>query len=230
MAEHSPATIPEPGAASGPGRGELIADGIVHALGLAAGAAGAGVLLTLAAMRADAPEFLALLVYACGLLAMLACSAAYNLARTSPRRELLRRFDHAAIFAMIAGTYTPFTVLRLEGGWAAGLTAAVWTIAALGIALKLFRPRLIERASIPLYLALGWIIVVAIEPLLGALDPTTLILLAAGGLLYTAGVVFHVWERLPFQNAAWHGFVLAAAATHYVAILTGVLLAADARA
>ncbi|MGE3904564.1 MAG: hemolysin III family protein, partial [Reyranellaceae bacterium] len=156
--------------------------------------------------------------------AMLICSAAYNLARNSRRRALLRRFDHAAIFAMIAGTYTPFTTLRLDGGWGAGLTAAVWTVATIGIALKLWKPHLVERASIPLYLALGWTIVVAVNPLLGALDPSTLVLLAVGGLLYTLGVAFHVWERLPYQNAAWHACVLAAAAVHYAAVIDAVFL------
>jgi hemolysin III len=211
-----------------PSRRELIADAVVHVLGLVAGFAGAIVLLALGAVWGDALDVVALLIYAAGLLAMLVCSALYNLARGSGRRALLRRFDHAAIFAMIAGTYTPFTTLRLEGGWAYGLTAAVWAIALSGMVLKLWKPHVVEKASVPLYLALGWIIVIALNPLIGALELSTLILLAVGGLLYTAGVVFHVWERLPYHNAAWHGFVLAAAAVHYVAILDAVFLSRPA--
>lgn len=207
-----------------PSRREMVADAIVHIVGLIAGIGGAVVLLTLGALWGDAFDIAALLIYALGLLAMLICSAAYNLARGNARRALLRRFDHAAIFAMIAGTYTPFTTLRLDGAWGIGLTAAVWGIAIVGIVLKLWKPHLVEKASVPLYLALGWIIVVALNPLIGALDLSTLILLAVGGLLYTAGVVFHVWERLPYQNAAWHGFVLAAAAVHYAAIVDAVFL------
>lgn len=207
-----------------PSRREVVADAVVHVVGLIAGIGGAVVLITFGALWGDAFDIAALLIYALGLLAMLVCSAAYNLARRSARRALLRRFDHAAIFAMIAGTYTPFTTLRLEGAWGIGLTAAVWSIAVIGIVLKLWKPHLVEEASVPLYLALGWIIVIALNPLIGALDLSTLILLAIGGLLYTAGVVFHVWERLPYQNAAWHGFVLAAAAVHYVAILDAVFL------
>lgn len=217
-------TSKSPVAPRQPSRRELIADGIVHGIGLAAGLSGVIVLGLLIALRGDWLAALPTAIYGLGLLAMLACSAAYNLARNSRRRALLRRFDHAAIFAMIAGTYTPFTTLRLDGGWGAGLTAAVWTVATIGIALKLWKPHLVERASIPLYLALGWTIVVAVNPLLGALDPSTLVLLAVGGLLYTLGVAFHVWERLPYQNAAWHACVLAAAAVHYAAVIDAVFL------
>lgn len=213
-----------------PSRRELIADGIVHGVGLTGGIAGVVVLAVLVTLRGDWLAALPAAIYGLGLLAMLACSAAYNLARNSRRRALLRRFDHAAIFAMIAGTYTPFTTLRLDGGWGAGLTAAVWTVATIGIALKLWKPHLVERASIPLYLALGWTIVVAVNPLLGALDASTLILLGVGGLLYTLGVAFHVWERLPYQNAAWHACVLAAAAVHYAAVIDAVFLGRTAAA
>ncbi len=208
----------------------MIADGIVHGVGLTGGIAGVVVLAVLVTLRGDWLAALPAAIYGLGLLAMLACSAAYNLARNSRRRALLRRFDHAAIFAMIAGTYTPFTTLRLDGGWGAGLTAAVWTVATIGIALKLWKPHLVERASIPLYLALGWTIVVAVNPLLGALDASTLILLGVGGLLYTLGVAFHVWERLPYQNAAWHACVLAAAAVHYAAVIDAVFLGRTAAA
>jgi hemolysin III len=213
-----------PSAFREPSRRELIADAVIHIVGLVAGIGGAIVLLTLGAVWGDALDVAALLIYAAGLLAMLICSALYNLARGSKRRALLRRFDHAAIFAMIAGTYTPFTTLRLEGGWAYGLTAAVWSIALAGMVLKLWKPHLVEKTSVPLYLALGWIIVVALNPLLGALDLSTLILLAIGGLLYSAGTIFHIWERLPYQNAIWHGFVLAAVMVHYAAVIDAVFL------
>ena len=211
-----------------PRRPELIADGAIHILGLIAGGIGVVVLLTLGTIWGDVADLVALLIYAAGLLAMLVCSALYNLPRNSKRRALLRRFDHAAIFAMIAGTYTPFTTLRLHGAWGIGLTAAVWSIAIIGIVLKLWKPALVEKASVPLYLALGWVIVVALNPLIGTLEISTLILLGVGGLLYTIGVIFHVWERLPYQNAAWHACVLAAAAVHYVAIVDAVFLSTPA--
>ena len=160
-----------------------------------------------------------------GLLAMLGCSAAYHLLRSSRRRELLRCFDHSAIFLMIAGTYTPFTLLRIKPLWAIVLTSLVWSIAALGIVLRLVRPQLFERLSIGFYLALGWAGLAAVGTLVPSVRLSTLVLLAAGGLLYTVGVVFHVRERLPFRTAIWHGFVLVAAAAHYVAVLDEIVVA-----
>ena len=215
---------PRPPTLARPSRAELIADDTVHVLGLVAGISAAATLLVIVALRGHPVEITASIVYAGGLIAMLGCSAAYNMARDSRFRALLRRFDHAAIFAMIAGTYTPFTLLRLETAWATGLMATVWSIAGLGIAGKLAKLKWLEPLSIPLYLALGWTVLVAIEPFRLALGTQTLALLAIGGGLYTIGVLFHVWERLPFQNAVWHSFVLAAAGVHYAALITGVIL------
>ena len=141
---------------------------------------------------------------------MLACSAAYNVFDTGGRRELLRRLDHAAGFGMSAGTYTP---------WAWGLTTVIWTVATVGMVLKLLQPHRIEAISIALYLTLGWIGLAAAGPFAAALDDRTLGLLALGGIVYTAGVVFHLWRRLPYQNAIWHGFVLVAATVHYMAVV-----------
>ena len=205
---------------------EVLADGVVHALGLALGVVGAVALVGLAVFYGNPLLVVPLSIYAAGLVAMLGCSAAYNILRSSRRRDWLRRFDHAAIFAMIAGTYTPFTILGLEGGWSSGLTVLIWSVAAIGIALKLWQPRRIETISIALYLGLGWIGLIALQPFRAALETSTLALLAAGGLLYSVGVVFHLWHRLPYHNAIWHGFVLAAASIHYLAVLTVIPAAA----
>ncbi len=199
---------------------ELVADGIVHALGVLLGAAGAVSLVVLAAHSGNPGVLAPLTIYSIGLVGMLGCSAAYNLLRSHRRRHWLRRFDHAAIFAMIAGSYTPFTTLGLEDGWSCGLTAAIWSLAAAGIALKLWHPRRIEAISVVLYLALGWIGLVALDPFLEAFRDSTLLLLAGGGVLYSIGVLFHLWRRLPYHNAIWHGFVLVAAGIHYLAVLT----------
>jgi hemolysin III len=203
-----------------PSARELRADGVVHALGVGLGLPAAIVLVAMVAVHRPAGEVAPIVVYALGLVAMLGCSAAYNVFRRSRLRAWLQRFDHAAIFAMIAGTYTPFTVLRLDNPWAAGLTGGIWTVAGLGIAAKLAQPRWIEPISTVLYLALGWIGVVAARPFLAALQPSTLILLGTGGVIYSTGVIFHLWRRLPYQNAIWHGFVLIAACIHYFAVLT----------
>lgn len=207
-----------------PSRHELVADTAVHVLGILSGVAGVATLVTLIAGHGSGLELAAVLIYAAGLIAMLFCSAAYHLARAHPRRALLQRFDHAAIFAMIAGTYTPFTVLALDGGWSVVLTTLIWSIAVAGIVLKLWRPRRFDALSVAPYLLLGWVGLSAFFPLLSALGPTTFALIGIGGVLYTVGVLFHVWERLPFQNAIWHAFVLAAAAVHYAAVVSAVLL------
>lgn len=200
-------------------RSEIATDAAVHAVGIAAGFAGAVALLIVALPQGNGTALAAVAVYSTGLLAMWTCSCAYNLSLGSPRRELLRCSDQSAIFAMIAGTYTPFTLLYLDGYWAPAMTLLVWLVAGLGIALRIFHPHRFERISTALYLTLGWVGLVTVGPMLNAMDGSTLLLLAAGGLLYTAGVVFHLWERLPFQAAIWHAFVLVAASCHYAAIL-----------
>ena len=134
-------------------------------------------------------------------------------------KEVLRRLDHAAIFLMIAGTYTPFILIKMQTPWGFGLLAVVWTMAAIGIAIKLFAPRFLDGFSTALYLVQGWAVLAAWEPLMSALPGVALTLLMIGGVLYTVGVVFHLWERLPYQNAIWHGIVLSAASCHYAAVI-----------
>ena len=202
---------------------EQIADACVHGIGLLAGLAGAIVLLGLSH---DNPQRLAATaVYAGGLLAMLAASAAYNLGYHTRFRTLFRRFDHSAIFLMIGGTYTPFTTGYFGGATAVLVTGLIWSLSLGGIAMKLARPLLFERFSVALYLALGWIALLVIGPLLLAMSGLTAAAIVAGGVLYTGGITFHLWENLPFQNAIWHVFVLGAAGCHYLAVLNGVVLA-----
>jgi len=207
-----------------PSRHELAADCIIHILGIAGGSIGGATLVALIAARGDWLELGALLIYAVGILAMFGCSAAYNLARTSRWRAAFQRCDHAAIFVMIAGTYTPFTLLRLDGAWSWGLTTAVWSIAGIGVLIKLCRSCDLRYASAAPYLLLGWIGIIAIDPLFRSLGWETLGLIGLGGALYTIGIGFHVWDRLPFQNAIWHAFVLAAASVHYAAVIHGVVM------
>ena len=201
---------------------EVSADRIIHAIGVAFGLIGGALLLTFAAEIASPAGLVATILYVIGLIAMLVCSAVYNLSFASPRRELLRRMDHAAIFLMIAGTYSPFTLGRLDGTWSIWLAAVVWGGAILGAIAKLTVPRRIDRYAVVLYLALGWVVVLALEPLLASLHPAVLTLIAVGGLLYTAGVVFHLWRGLRFQNAIWHALVLSAAVCHYAAVIVNL--------
>jgi hemolysin III len=205
-------------------RAEWRADAIVHLVGVTLGLAACAVLMIVAWPMEDAATCLSLAVYVMALLGMLGCSALYNLANDGPRSGLWRRLDHAAIFVMIAGTYTPFLAIAIGGGWGTGLLVFVWTLAAAGVVLKLLHPGWLEPLSIAAYLSLGWTILVAIDHLIAAVSLRAFVLLAAGGILYSVGVVFYRWNRLPYQKALWHGLVLTAASCHYFAILD-VLLA-----
>ena len=211
------------------GRGEIVADGIVHAVGLAAAIAGAGVLI--AAAVAHGTSVAAVAVYAFALIAMLIFSAAYSLGAHLRFHEVLRRLDYAAIFVMIAGTYTPFTAGVLIGGWAVGLTAAVWAIAALGVVLKtVLAPHGLRNVTTLLYIAFGWIGVVAAQPFMAALSPPVLWLVVAGGVIYTLGTVVYTLQHLPYRRAIWHAFVVAGAAAHFYRDIPDGLVAGLTRA
>jgi hemolysin III len=199
-------------------RAEVTADAIIHIVGVLAGLAGAAFLISVAAVHGAPGTLPAIVIYGVGLVCMLTFSAAYNLHPPGKRRAFLRRLDHAAIFLMIAGTYTPFTTLHLSGTWSIAITTTVWVMAVAGMTAKIAFPHRFEKVSLYAYLAMGWVGLVAFEPLLASLPLWTFILIGIGGLLYSAGTAFHVWESLPFQNAIWHAFVLAAAVCHYFAV------------
>jgi hemolysin III len=205
-------------------RAELIADGVVHVLGAVLGVIAATALIVLAGVYASTPEIISVSIYATGLLAMLVLSATYNLWPVSPVKWVLRRFDHSAIYVLIAATYTPFLTEVNDRVVGIALLIGVWSVAIAGIAIKVFFPGRFDRLAVGLYLALGWSGVIAYDSVVASLPTSTLWFIAAGGLLYSLGVIFHVWERLRFQNAIWHSFVLVAAACHYTAVLDMVLL------
>ena len=209
-----------------PSRGAKLADGWVHGIGIAAALAGGGVMLSLSlGAHGGGGLTAATAIYAVCLIAMLAFSAAYNLTHAHSARPVLRKLDEAGIFLMIAGSYTPFTTQRFEGVWGSGMTTLVWGVALAGVAGKLFTRRVPEWAWTLVYVAFGWLAVLAIKPLVSGVPMTTLVLLVLGGLIYTSGaLVFH--SRLAYRRAIWHGFVVAAAGVHYAAICIGVVLAA----
>lgn len=200
------------------------ADLVVHVVGLTLALIGGSVLLALAIEAHSISTVVGVAIYAAGLLAMLAFSTAYNFAKPQ-HRPILRRLDHAGIFLMIAGSYTPFTTHNLTGAWSWGMTAAVWSIAGLGALGKVLLMHVDRRFWIGVYLALGWLVVVALKPMMDSITWVALLLLGVGGLLYTTGVVFYVNKRLKFARAIWHGHVVAAAGAHWAAVLLGVVLA-----
>lgn len=206
-----------------PNAAEHIADLVVHMIGLAAAVIGGGILFVLAAMHGGAPKAVAVALYAFGLMAMLACSAIYNLTRPNRHRRVLRRLDEAAIFIMIAGSYTPFTTQMLDGALGVGMTSLVWVIALCGAAGKMLAPQISEKIWCLVYIGYGWLAVAVLGPLSAALSGVTLALLALGGVVYTVGVLFFLNPRLPFRRAIWHGFVVTGAALHFAAIAGGVV-------
>jgi hemolysin III len=202
---------------------ERALDTLVHIAGIAFGIGGSAALMLSALGKLPAIDLAGLAVYGIGLVGMFAASAMYNLAREPAIKERLRRLDHAAIFLMIAGSYTPFALIKIGGATGAYLLAVVWGAAIDGIALKLLLPRRFDKLSVLLYLAQGWIIDFAIGPLVEAVPYWSFVLLLAGGGIYTAGVIFHLLERMPLQNAIWHLFVLGGAVSQFASIFLAVI-------
>lgn len=203
-------------------RAELWADGVVHVIGVVLGVGAVAVLIAYVFATAPIVDLLPVSIYGATLLTALTISAAYNMWPISPRKWLIRRLDHSAIYILIAGTYTPFLVKLSESLLAQVLLALIWITSAVGVALKVALPGRLDRLSILLYLLLGWSGVVLWDSIT-TLPTTALWLMLAGGVLYSIGVVFHVWESLPFQNAIWHGFVLVASGCFYGAVFRAYL-------
>lgn len=200
-------------------KAELIADGVVHTVGLVLAISAGSILLAFAAFRTGPWEYVATLLYVASLLTLMSISFAYNLWPISPVKWKLRRLDHAAIYLLIAGTYTPFLAQIDDPALAGGMAALVWGTAATGMAIKIFLPGRFDRLAVVFYLAIGWSGVVVARTLVATLPETTIWLIVAGGVAYSCGVVFFIWQRLKFQSAAWHGFVVAGAGLHLAAMM-----------
>jgi hemolysin III len=202
-------------------RAEYVSDAAVHVAGLTlAVMAVPALVVTAALVRGDAPSLIGTSIYGAALILMLGCSALYNMVRRPDWSGVLKRLDHSAIYMKIAGTYTPFTLISGQG---LALTAGLWGAACLGILLKVAAPHRFRWAGLALYLGMGWAGVVAGGALLAALPVPVVVLMILGGLLYTSGVVFYLWDRLPFHNTIWHVFVLAASVAFYAAVTTLVV-------
>lgn len=202
---------------------ELIADGIVHGVGLLVALIAGTVLLTVAIMQTATSEVAALAIYVTSFVVLLTVSMAFNLCPPGPLKPWLARLDQAAIFLFIAGTYTPFLAALGDVPLAEKLLLFVWGTALIGVALKLLVPQHFGRLAIPFYLAIGWSGVVVFQALAAALPATAMWLLVAGGVAYSTGIIFHLWERLHFQNVVWHGFVVIGASLHLTAIFQAVV-------
>ncbi|NNE56618.1 MAG: hemolysin III family protein [Hellea sp.] len=200
------------------------ADLLVHVIGLTLAFTGGGIILGFAIKTGNPGLIAAIAIYALGMIAMLSLSTAYNFA---PREKRARRnkYDHAGIFLMIGASYTPFTTQSLTGAWSWSMTAIIWGLVALCVTGKLMEIKLPRKVWITAYIALGWMAVIALLPLIKSVHWVSLMLLLLGGMVYTFGVIFHVNRRsLNHAKAVWHGHVVAAAGLHWAAIFLGVVL------
>jgi len=200
-----------------------IADLIVHVVGLTLAIAGSGLMLGLAIAKGGGALITSISIYSVGMIIMLSASLAYNFA-PAPKRPNRNKYDHAGIFIMIGASYTPFTVESLTGAWSWSMTSVVWSIVGICVLARLFEFQLPQKVWTAMYIALGWIVVVALVPMMGAVHWVPLLLLFIGGVVYTFGVIFYLNESLTYSTAIWHGHVVAAAGLHWTAILLGVVL------
>jgi len=202
---------------------EEIINSVTHGVGAALSIAGLTILVVLASLKGDPWRIVAFSIYGATLVCLYLSSTLYHGIPVPGVKRFFRRLDHAAIFLLIAGTYTPFVLVLFRGGWGWALFGFVWGLAAFGIALKVAFLGRFEGLSIVLYLVMGWVGVIVIKPVLATLSGPGLALVAGGGVLYTLGVVFYLWERLPFNHAIWHLFVVAASVCHFFAMVFFVL-------
>lgn len=199
--------------------GEKLADLASHGLGIAASIAGLVMLVIVGSRFESALPVTSYTIYGGALLLGFIASTLYHVLHRSRIAPALRIADHSSIYVLIAGTYTPVTLIGLQGAWGWSLFGVVWGIALLGVMLKVVFPGRLERLSIGLYVALGWVGLVGIEPVVDRLSWPALALLGCGGVLFSLGVIFLLWRRLPYHNLIWHLFVIAGATAHYFSII-----------
>lgn len=207
--------------------GEEIANSITHGLGTALSVAALTLLVTLATVYGDAWQIVSVSVYGSSLILLYLASTLYHSLQHPPVKRIFKILDHSAIFLLIAGTYTPFLLLNLRGVWGWSLFAVIWSLAVIGIVLKIFFVERMPRLSTATYLVMGWLCLVAMPKMFETIETTGLLLLLLGGISYSVGVVFYVWRRLPYHHAIWHLFVLGGSVAHFFAVLLQILPASE---
>ena len=202
---------------------EEIANSITHGVGLILAIAGLGVLIAFASRLGNAWHVVSCTIFATTLILQYTFSTLYHSIQLPRAKSVMRVLDHSAIFLLIAGTYTPFMLVNLRGAWGWTVLTVIWSLALLGVLFQVSLLRSWQGLSLGLYIGMGWVVVVAIKPMLDAVAPGGLILLLLGGLAYTSGVVFYLWKSLSYHHAIWHGFVLAGSILHFFAVLFYVI-------
>ncbi|MBL7993893.1 hemolysin III family protein [bacterium] len=203
--------------------GEEIANSITHGIGAALSIAGLVILVVMAALHGDAWHIVSCAIYGASMIMLYTASTLYHSFQNPNIKHAMRILDHSSIYLLIAGTYTPFTLISLRGPWGWSLFGVVWGLALTGIIFKLYFTGRFNKASTIIYVLMGWIAVIAIKPMIDIIPFGGLALLFGGGLSYTLGVIFYVWKKLPYHHAVWHLFVLGGTILHFFAILFFVL-------
>lgn len=203
--------------------GEEIAHAVTHGLGVVLAIAGLTVLVAYSTLYGDSRHIVGSAIFGSTLVLMYTASTLYHSIPLPRAKKVLRIIDHTMIYFLIAGSYTPFTLVTLNGPWGWNLFGIAWGLALAGVVFKVFATGRFQRLSLVIYLTMGWCVIVAIRPLIETLATGGLVLLVIGGLCYTGGVVFYVWERLRYHHAIWHAFVVAGSVFHYFAVLFYVI-------
>jgi hemolysin III len=206
-----------------PSLAEELANCLTHGFGLVMSIAGLVVLIVLASIRGTAIHIVCCCIYGLSLVTLYAASTVYHGCRRPERKHFYRTLDHAAIFLLIAGTYTPFTLINLWSNWGKLLFGAVWAIAILGMIFKVFFTGRYEIVSTILYIVTGWLAIFAVKPILTEIPSGGIVWILAGGFFYTMGVVFYASKRVPYNHAIWHIMALTGSICHYVAVMRYVL-------
>ncbi len=207
--------------------GEELANWLTHGIGAVLSVVGLVLLICFSTWYGDVWHIVSSAIFGTTLVLLYTASTLYHRFRTERVKLVLQKLDHAAIFLLIAGTYTPFVLVTLRGPWGWSLFGVVWGLAIVGVTLKFWFAGRFRLASTLIYLGMGWLVMVAIKPLSAALPASGLRLLIAGGLCYTGGAVFYLWKRLPYSHAIWHLFVLAGSACHWAAVFYFVVPASS---
>jgi hemolysin III len=202
---------------------EELVNSLTHGVGLLLSLAGLPVLVTLAALRGDAWTVVSCSVFGASLVLLYLASTLYHSFQEPRLKHMLRVVDHSAIYILIAGTYTPFTLVSLRGPWGWSLFGVLWGLALVGIIAKPFLVNRFAIASTMIYIMMGWIIVIAIKPVLAVIPPEGLLFLFIGGLAYTLGTIFFAWHKLPLNHGIWHLFVLTGSIFHFFAVMVTVI-------
>ena len=202
---------------------EEVANALTHGIGAAVALVAGAVLITLTAVHGDGWQLAGAIVFCVALFVLYLASTLYHAIPHPVAKARLKVFDHCAIYVLIAGTYTPFTLIGLRGAWGWSLFAVIWTLAVAGVVFKLFFTGRFKLVSTLIYLAMGWLVLVAIVPMTRALDAWALGWLFGGGIAYTAGTFFYMSRRIPYAHTIWHSFVIGGSACHFLAVTGQVL-------